>query len=368
MSSHPAIFKTDLRTLQSHRIVGEACRYYQRHECWHLFQGDVSELKRLYKHNKLRALQQAKALCEIHDALSAQMPVLHFKGLTLSHLLYDDIAVRECKDIDILIPQESRQQSHECMLSLGYWCKQISDDVTPREKQYYFENFKDLCYVHENTNVVVEVHTRLYPWPGFGPSKHDDFSLVSKNITLLNRQFQIMQSTYYLYYLIMHGATSAFERLHWLYDVVLFDRLFSIDYELLFSLFKNNGNLCMLQLTQNLVEGYFGEKFLSCFRKNDKIIKETEKFDKLHDKITKQKTIQINNFEPVKLYLYKKLFYFYLKKNWRYKVHWYLSNFTLTRCFSVCKLPPKFFWLYEVFKPFFFIYLRFIKREKPIER
>lgn len=81
----------------------------------------LTGLKRIYIANAGRTLLLQKGLRDIIQALHAwRIPVIVLKGSHLAHTAYENPALRQMVDIDLLVPQERMQQGAETLVQLGY--------------------------------------------------------------------------------------------------------------------------------------------------------------------------------------------------------------------------------------------------------
>lgn len=129
------------------------------------------------------------------------------KGFELSSLLYPNEDYRQIRDIDILVKAEDLQTVHELLISMGALL------VKPRSIQMYLSyerRYKDIVYRFPNTNVLIELHTRLVSVK----------TLANRTLSaaLLEGKTSIHED---FVYLCIHGISSGFHRLKWLTDIYL---------------------------------------------------------------------------------------------------------------------------------------------------
>lgn len=159
------------------------------------------------RHNLYRTGELIKlvGLLEHHG-----IPVMPFKGPTLSVLAYGSLGLREYADLDILVRKRDVQRAKELLFSHGYQL------ASSREDQFG----KDLIFESQDHHRVrVELHWELL-------ERHYDLTLdldglwgQLQPITLAGSTVLTLAPEMMLLYLCMHGSRHKWERLLWVCDV-----------------------------------------------------------------------------------------------------------------------------------------------------
>lgn len=115
------------------------------------------------RHSNLRkkVLHQFQIQNQIGAAFtSAGVQHRFFKGLTLSRLLHSDIAMRQAKDIDVMIHPSSLPVADACLRKLGYTSFLESDQPPQVGNRLAISRGKDIVY-HAEGLPEVELHWRV---------------------------------------------------------------------------------------------------------------------------------------------------------------------------------------------------------------
>ncbi len=219
----PAEVDGFLPFLEHHRLVPWFYRESLKRAWVDLHKPFWQVLKQRQDFYQRRALTQLAALIEIQKIFDQhQIDMLTIKGVVLSQQLYGDIAVRQSKDVDILIPQAQVWQAHELLLLLGYKLYQAKVDIKQQDLPFILKHLKDLEYIHPVTKVNIELHWQLqFKMKWF---------LLDQKIAWLNRQsivvdgyiFQTLSDVDHMVYLSYHGSRHAWLRGQWTMDLVRF--------------------------------------------------------------------------------------------------------------------------------------------------
>ena len=164
----------------------------------------------------LRSLNQVREIDRLFQALAAAgIRALALKGVALSLQLYDQVALRQPGDIDVLVDPQQFWEADAVLPALGY--RRDGGEPTPRFKAAYARWGKELRYYKPGH--MVELHQRLSEnplllacdfdrlWRGRGTA-----ALGEIRIDTLDRRFLAL-------YLCVHGAGHCWERLAWLVDL-----------------------------------------------------------------------------------------------------------------------------------------------------
>lgn len=144
--------------------------------------------KILYFNNKNKILSAEKVLHNIDSVLHANgISTIHFKGITLGTVLYDDSNLRMCGDLDFLVENKNFDRALDLLCQNGF--EKIS--------QY------DGHHIALGKNdVIVEMHTSL-----FHPKNNISFSLTDddlKYVTINGHDVLTMNETALFVYLLYH--------------------------------------------------------------------------------------------------------------------------------------------------------------------
>lgn len=177
-----------------------------------------NQIRVIQKRNNLRALAILASLIELKTQLAERsIPFINLKGLTLSQKLYGDIHTRSPGDIDFWIPETRVKEVVELFVEQGYESKTGFESLHPSYQRKFMRLTNHIGFM--KGNVSLELHWRATEDPYLFPLEFEQVYSSSETIQLQGHDFQIMGKDHLLPYLIIHGASHIWERLHWLGDI-----------------------------------------------------------------------------------------------------------------------------------------------------
>jgi hypothetical protein len=148
----------------------------------------------------------------------ADLPVLFVKGAPLAVLAFGNLGLRASQDIDLLIAYETLPAATELMLRAGYRRFDPPSRISDAQLRLLIPLRKDLGFVHDATELQVELHWRLF----LNPYAMAEASLMSESrVVPLSgaKGLRTLGDENLFAYLCMHGALHWWNRLKWLADV-----------------------------------------------------------------------------------------------------------------------------------------------------
>jgi len=164
------------------------------------------------------SLSQAAELVRISEAASsANIKIITLKGVSLSVVAYDQVALRSPGDIDLLIEPSQVFDFERVLMELGYIRYEPRAKLTPRRLKHYLRYYKHFAYICESKSVNLEVHWRLFhntrlSEPEIGTLPTIKVPIGSSAISTLSRNELFL-------YLCVHGAVHGWPILKWLADI-----------------------------------------------------------------------------------------------------------------------------------------------------
>ncbi|MCX7125575.1 MAG: nucleotidyltransferase family protein, partial [Gammaproteobacteria bacterium] len=224
----------------------------------HRINGQVQlALKKHYAHeNKLldffkehrrfqqyQSIKQASAAVELYKlAQAAGKAIIFFKGVTLSQQLYQDVSVRSSHDIDVLVQSNDVFWFDKALREQGYQISRFPS-LQKKYEHIFFRNHKDILYQHPVKKIFLELHWRFGTENQFSNLQYDSF-VTAKNPTLVkinNHELPIPPDPLNFIYLCYHAETHFCERLHWMYDTLLYaNKINSDDWDTIFNYAEKN--------------------------------------------------------------------------------------------------------------------------------
>ena len=202
-----------LYVLDCHRLTNVV---YQHTKNALPFSGVIQErLKAKDAQNRLRQLGFVAELCRVLKLLQENhIEAISLKGPLLSHRHYGDYALRECKDLDILVRPTDFQAAYKLLTTNGYQLSEVLWN-SPKQEIVYRQTFYHYDLYHAGRAVQLELHWRLN---GTG---YDVESIWANSVTYLLGFFPVrsLSAADTFIYLCQHGGTHQWKRLFWLLDV-----------------------------------------------------------------------------------------------------------------------------------------------------
>ncbi len=116
----------------------------------------MNKLKASYHANLARNMYVYGELKSIIEAYNKNgIEVIILKGAALAKIVYGDIGLRPMSDIDLLLKKEDLPHAEKTISDLGYIFK---GNESP---EWYRLNHKEICYIHPDRNIPVEIHWHI---------------------------------------------------------------------------------------------------------------------------------------------------------------------------------------------------------------
>ena len=179
-----------------------------------------TQVRDRYRNNGLHALRLATEFARLSGLFEAGgIAALPLKGFAVSVQAYGDLSARHSGDLDILVSPEQADKAAEILSDEGYVGVDYYGDRTPhrRDKIKQFRNH----FVHWNRGkrIRVESHWRFHTSRLLYPVKFEDLLKRSVTITVGDRHIRAMSIDDTLLFLLLHGASHAWNHLFWLCDL-----------------------------------------------------------------------------------------------------------------------------------------------------
>ena len=177
----------------------------------------LSVLKAQVDANTRRALRFTAALIEVVDACgAADIPLAPLKGPVLAQQLYGSMALRQTRDLDLLVRQADVPRLVRLLQARG--CHLANRD-TPELDAFTVQDLHHLSVTHPRHRVHIEIHYWLLRPRGRRSHGFDDIAARLRPIPFFGRQVQVLDDDALLVYLCEHGAEHTWSRLEWLAGV-----------------------------------------------------------------------------------------------------------------------------------------------------
>jgi len=213
---------------QRHRVSGQVLRNLKTVPAAPWIPEDVmAGLKKNQVKNTHALMQKTGILIRLLKLFDAHhIRALPYKGPFLGLQLFGDIVTRNSNDIDILVPQKDIGKAISVMQKKGFVLSQLPYTPSNRQFERLLSCRKDLEFTHPETGMIVELHLKLFDDADLNISfdrlwdKRAWVSLGATSYPVINRDDTLI-------ILMIHGAMHHWRRLFWLNDIQMILQDFS---------------------------------------------------------------------------------------------------------------------------------------------
>lgn len=177
----------------------------------------LADLKTQVDGNARRALKFTAALIDVIDQCAgAGIPLTPLKGPVLAQQIYGAVALRQTRDLDLLVRHADVPRLVRLLEARGY---QLYERDTPELDAFTLQDFHHLSVVHPQHRIHIEIHYWLLRPRGRRSHGFDDIAAHLHPFTFFGRQVQVLNDDALLVYLCEHGAEHTWSRIEWLASV-----------------------------------------------------------------------------------------------------------------------------------------------------
>lgn len=179
----------------------------------------LDQLKNKFQGNAHKNLLLTGELIKILEEFKANgICAIHYKGPSLALLAYENLALRQFVDVDIIVGKSDTRKVTDLMSSLGYRLESYPGSV---DESMYFNTQTEHKFINKNSKAVVEIHNKVQGHffylpvnPGF---LYDEDSL--KTVEINNYSVKTFSIENTLLLLSIHCARHSWSRISWICDV-----------------------------------------------------------------------------------------------------------------------------------------------------
>jgi hypothetical protein len=221
----------------------------------------------LFKKSVMRAtkagLSRAHQLKQVVEVLSQhKIPMLLFKGPSLSQRIYGSFVAKESRDLDVLIPTADISRAEVALNGIGFYREKHLRHLSSKSNKTYQKIFKDISFVHQETGLHLELHWELNSYTFL---KNDSIWKVAVASDYFGFPVMQLNTMDYFIYLCQHGTHSLWKRWTWVFDVKDYYLRFQqqLPADLLVKRAREVGALSALQATNTMLKNFVGINFLN---------------------------------------------------------------------------------------------------------
>lgn len=184
----------------------------------------VEHLRSYSKQMAIRHLSMTKSLLSLLEKFDeAGIPALTYKGPAFSLAVYDDLSLRQSRDLDILIEPDFLYEAEAILRERGFKPKRR---LTEKQKQLLVQNGRHRTM--EKEGLIVELHPRISRFNA--PSEVTELLERAESVELLGYRIPVMSSTDSLFTLAVHGTRHRWNQLKWICDIAYLIRNRNFDW------------------------------------------------------------------------------------------------------------------------------------------
>jgi hypothetical protein len=182
---------------------------------------------------------------------NAGIGVLVFKGPAVSWTLYDDPALREMTDLDLLVRPRDARRAYGLLISEGY------QPDYPGIHWTFLQSHNNEAPLRRG-EVVVDLHWETSPG-NFRPARdHDAAWTRGRRVPVAGGAVPTFAAEDLLLFLCVHGGTHCWAQLNWLADVARLVAREPLDWDLVLSRARATGSAPALSLALALLRDLLG--------------------------------------------------------------------------------------------------------------
>jgi hypothetical protein len=314
----------------------------------------VAELRREAVAAAQRSLAQTAEIARLARLFrEAGVPVLALKGIVLSAQLYGDPALRNPRDIDLLVDPEQFADAGALLVGAGY--RGSGPILSPRQAAAYRRWVKDAGYLHAGSGIHVELHHRLSDNPLLISSDFAELWREREEIEVAGAVIATLPRANLALYLGVHGAVHCWEELRWLVDFAAALQEPGATEAAIAAAESEGLGLPMLHAVM-LAHDWLGlpvdEPRLAWTRAHRRVARLHRILNHFYAGPAWYQTPRRGSFAGFLRYsLWLRLYNYSLKRDWRYWRHQALREFVTPADWEVVGLPDWLFWLFPLVRP-----------------
>jgi hypothetical protein len=174
----------------------------------------ISRLRQAYVMNAGHNLRLTAELLRLIDLLERQgIEVVPFKGPVLAELLFQNIALRQFGDLDILVKPRDVRRAREILLADGYQPEFVLSGKIEAE---YIRSEHAFQFHKPAGGFVIELHWRFGSRSQVFPVDPKEVWMRLERSSFQGREIRTLAPEDLLLYLCVHGAKHGWDRLEWI--------------------------------------------------------------------------------------------------------------------------------------------------------
>lgn len=171
----------------------------------------------LYEHTQKNLRLTFKLIEAVNILEKENIEVLPFKGTTLAKIAYDNLALRQYVDLDVLVKPKDFEKTVEILLKNGY--RTIENIEGSNKKPLLLSGRKDIGLTNKDGSVRIELHWKLSGFHFAMPFEIDQLWNRLEKIDLGGKEINSLPFCDLFVYLCLHGSRHKWEKFSWITDL-----------------------------------------------------------------------------------------------------------------------------------------------------
>ncbi|MCB0117265.1 MAG: nucleotidyltransferase family protein [Caldilineaceae bacterium] len=178
-------------------------------------------LHRVYMGIAQKNMWLTAELLALIDRFAAQGIILvPYKGPILAQMAYDNLSLREFKDLDVLVRENDVHKAQTLLVDQDFYPWKAP---APEDAETAFRKRPVQRFIHRQRPIAVDLHWGATYKRSFDfPFKDEQFWRRLQTFSMSGRNIQVVPPEEMLQFLCLHGSRHQGERLIWIRDVAQF--------------------------------------------------------------------------------------------------------------------------------------------------
>ncbi len=208
-----------LKIVKKHRVHPIVYKNLSKIKSTDISEKVLMDLEQLCQKNLMNSIKLTAELIKISRAMDENgIRLLSLKGPLLAMAIYGDMALRNSRDLDILIDTQDVEKTERLLFEAGYRNIELEAEevLTPKRKQNSIKSKHHFVYINAN-GIITEIHWR-YSYQ-FANTHFDKLWMNRKEQNVSGQKIAVLAPEDEFIFLVIHGAKHGWNRLRWLCDV-----------------------------------------------------------------------------------------------------------------------------------------------------
>jgi hypothetical protein len=293
-----------------------------------------------------------------------------FKGIPLAITAFQDPALRDAGDIDLLVAERDIFRAGEILRAEGYVRLDPQARLTRRRLRSYVAHQKDFSYGHPLSDLIIDLHWRLFRNP-FLPANAGLTDVGEDWVDVGSERIATLPAARLLLYLCVHGALDGWLRLKWLTDIgALMNAMTPEQLASTLSMAMEQQALPQFGAAVLLCEELLGQELAGEHKDLSESLDPTDE-RVAHTLRFSKRLMTSNQCRPIREQIPSTQWFlneFRLHTSLRYRLDLVLRSLFRPRVWRWLNLPDKLFPLYALISPFEFVSFHALNRWQTIRR